>query len=145
MKEGRKNERIDDKAITSGCKKDKKTLPDLSNWIKTNTFKTSLLLLPRVSTKVFVFFFPLSFSNPVRATPRVPTESYYFHIYGGSGVWLWSPASLKRPVLLWLVPVNTLKQRGIWRSVDSAMKNKQVLAQKSLRWPLGTQENIWKQ
>lgn len=82
---------------------------------------------------------PLSFSGSVAATPCVPTESYYFHIYGSGGVWLWSSTSLKRAILLRLVPVNTLKRCGIWRSVDSAMKNKQVVAQKSLRRP------IWKQ
>lgn len=97
--------------IASGCKR--KKVPDLSNWIKTNTFKTRLLLLPSVSTKPF---FSLSSANLVRVTPCVPTESYYFHIYVGSSLSLWSPAPLKRLILLWLVPVNTLKCSRIRRS-----------------------------
>lgn len=97
-----------ERQIASGCSR------DLSNWIKTNTFKTRLLLLPGVSTKPF--FFSRSSANLVRVTPCVPTESYYFHIYVGSSLSLWSPAPLKRLILLWLVPVNTLKCSRIRRS-----------------------------
>lgn len=93
--------------------KRKKKVRDLSNWIKSNTFKIRLLLLPGVSTKPF---FSLSSANLVRVTPCVPTESYYFHIYVGSSLSLWSPAPLKRLILLWLVPVNTLKCSRIRRS-----------------------------
>lgn len=69
-KERKKNERIDDKAITSGCKKDKKTLPDLSNWIKTNTFKTSLLLLTRVNQSCCFFLPSFILQSSPCYTPR---------------------------------------------------------------------------
>lgn len=65
-----------------------KNLLDLSNWVTRNRNVQNQHRL-QVSSSLSI---SLLSANLVTITPYVPTESYYFHIYGGSNSTLWSPA-----------------------------------------------------
>lgn len=60
---------------------------------KEEMYQISVALKPESLPLLCVYqSFSLLSANLVSVTPRVPTESYYFHIYVSSSPSLWSPA-----------------------------------------------------